>query len=81
MDFLYPEDGEIHFSERSVPTRSIGAISQKTALFKYIYARELSYSCAFIDCWPEMCGLVVRVPGYRYRVPGMIPGATRFSEQ
>jgi hypothetical protein len=28
----------------------------------------------------RVCGLVVRVPGYRYRNPGSIPGATRFSE-
>jgi hypothetical protein len=26
-------------------------------------------------------GLVVRVSGYRYRGPGLIPGATRFSEK
>jgi hypothetical protein len=28
-----------------------------------------------------VCGLVVRVPGYRSRGPGLIPGATRFSEK
>jgi hypothetical protein len=28
-----------------------------------------------------LCGLVVRVPGYRSRSPGSIPGATRFSEK
>jgi hypothetical protein len=27
------------------------------------------------------CGLVVRVPGYRSRVPGSIPGDPRFSEK
>jgi hypothetical protein len=27
------------------------------------------------------CGLVVRVPGYRSRGPGSIPGATKFSEK
>jgi hypothetical protein len=27
------------------------------------------------------CGLVVRVPGYRSRGPGSIPGATRFSDK
>jgi hypothetical protein len=27
------------------------------------------------------CVLVVRVPGYRSRGPGSIPGATRFSEK
>jgi hypothetical protein len=29
----------------------------------------------------RLCGLVVRVLGYRYRGPGSIPGATRFSEK
>jgi hypothetical protein len=28
----------------------------------------------------RLCGLVVRVLGYRSRRPGLIPGATRFSE-
>jgi hypothetical protein len=28
----------------------------------------------------RLCGLVVRVPGYRSRGPGSIPGATRFPE-
>jgi hypothetical protein len=30
------------------------------------------------DC---VCGLVLKVPGYRSRAPGSIPGATRFSEK
>jgi hypothetical protein len=29
----------------------------------------------------RFCGLVVRVPGYRSRCTGSIPGATRFSEK
>jgi hypothetical protein len=29
----------------------------------------------------RLCGLVVRVPGYRSRVSGSIPGATRFPEK
>jgi hypothetical protein len=29
----------------------------------------------------RLCGLVVRVPGYRSRGPSSIPGATRFSEK
>jgi hypothetical protein len=28
-----------------------------------------------------LCGLVFRVPGYRSRGPGSIPGAIRFSEK
>jgi hypothetical protein len=31
-----------------------------------------------IDC---LCGLVVRVPGYRSRGSGLIPGATRITEK
>jgi hypothetical protein len=30
--------------------------------------------------YDRFCGLVVRVPGYRSRGPGSIPGSTRFSE-
>jgi hypothetical protein len=29
----------------------------------------------------RLCGLVVRVAGYRFRGPGSIPGAARFSEK
>jgi hypothetical protein len=29
----------------------------------------------------RLCGLVVRVPGYRSRGPGSIPGTTIFSEK
>jgi hypothetical protein len=29
----------------------------------------------------HLCGLVVRVLGYRSRGPGSVPGATRFSEK
>jgi hypothetical protein len=29
----------------------------------------------------HLCGLVARVPGYRSRCPGSIPGATRFYEK
>jgi hypothetical protein len=29
----------------------------------------------------RLCGLVVKVPGYRSTGPGSIPGATRFSEK
>jgi hypothetical protein len=28
----------------------------------------------------RLCGLVVRVPGYRSRGPGSVPSATRFSD-
>jgi hypothetical protein len=34
-----------------------------------------------VNRWDCLCGLVVGVPGYRSRGPGLIPGATRFSEK
>jgi hypothetical protein len=34
---------------------------------------------AIVTC--RLCGLVVRVTGYRSRGPGSIPGATSFSEK
>jgi hypothetical protein len=36
---------------------------------------------AFWNIKPCLCGLVVRVPGYRSRGPDSIPNATRFSEK
>jgi hypothetical protein len=32
-------------------------------------------------CLDRLCGLVIRVPGYRYRGPVSILGAIRFSEK
>jgi hypothetical protein len=31
--------------------------------------------------WDRLCGLVVRVLGYRFGGPGSIPGTTRFSDK
>jgi hypothetical protein len=36
---------------------------------------------ALIRMVDRLCGLVVRVPVYRFRGPGSIPGATKFSEK
>jgi hypothetical protein len=41
-------------------------------LFAFYITVELIYC---------LCGLVVRVPGYRSRGPGLIPGTIRFSEK
>jgi hypothetical protein len=56
---------------------------------------SLLVDCKFSDFfWPAgyilstfyqkadyLCGQVVRVPGCRFRGPGLLPGATRFSEK
>jgi hypothetical protein len=49
-----------------------------------IIRREDSNQTQEVGCelnklaWDRPCGLVVRVPGYRSRGPGSIPGTTRF---
>jgi hypothetical protein len=44
---------------------------------KSLYIRSVS----IISYDDRLCGLVVRVPGYRSKGPGSISGATRFSEK
>jgi hypothetical protein len=34
--------------------------------------------CVRVCAYNRLCGLVIKVSGYRYRGPGSIPGATRF---
>jgi hypothetical protein len=41
---------------------------------------DFLFYCCVCGCLDRLCGLVVRVPGYRSRGPVSIPGATRFSE-
>jgi hypothetical protein len=50
-------------------------LSRVSANRKSFINKAVLYKCDSI--W----GLVVRVPGYRSRDPGSIPGATRFSEK
>jgi hypothetical protein len=52
------------------------------------YYSQLSVECSawslsvtFVIFVGFLCGLVVRVPGYRSRGPELIPGATKFSEE
>jgi hypothetical protein len=39
------------------------------------------FSISVIHSDDRLCGLVVRVPGYKYRGPGSIHGVTRFYEK
>jgi hypothetical protein len=47
---------------------------------KVLFDKQM-YFYQFLLLMFSLCGLVVRVPGYRSRGPGLIPGATRFSEK
>jgi hypothetical protein len=54
-----------------------------TAHFPRSFARwkdRLKYEKGTLLHDDRLCGIVVRVPDYRSRVPGSIPGSTRFSE-
>jgi hypothetical protein len=71
-------------SARGVPInnwRPAFKMSIRTALKTQF---RCSYCVRVATCWPVpylvVRLLVVRVPGYRYRGPGTIPGATRFCE-
>jgi hypothetical protein len=55
--------------------------------FQLLTEEEISAVTLFIIyfhqhyLYDRLCGLVVRLPGYRSRGPGSIPGATKFSEK
>jgi hypothetical protein len=49
-------------------------------LFSFVDLLIMKYLKIFVCHEDRLCGLVVRVPGYRSRSPGSILGATRFSE-
>jgi hypothetical protein len=54
-------------------------------IYIYIYCVSCEVRTEFIHVMNKkvdlLCGLVVRVPGYRPKGPGSIPEATRFSEK
>jgi hypothetical protein len=54
-------------------------ISNRTTRNDVIMERNNIFNNIYI--YDHLCGLVVRVPGYRSRDPGSIPGAARFSER
>jgi hypothetical protein len=52
----------------------------RTVSDKFVEKDEIYF--IFNTLYPDhLCGQVVRVPGYRPRGPGLISGATRFSEK
>jgi hypothetical protein len=51
-----------------------------TVIINIIFIIRGIFEYLLFSAYSSYCGLVVRVPGYRSRGPGSIPGATRFSE-
>jgi hypothetical protein len=54
------------------------ATERRCIVFPVRYEMNLYVMWKKVD---RLCGLEVRVPGYRSIGPGSIPGATRFSEK
>jgi hypothetical protein len=61
----------------SLPLLDVSLCSFTVSVISYVLFLILT----FFAPDDRLCGLVVRVPGYRSRGPGLIPGATKFSEK
>jgi hypothetical protein len=62
-----------------VSKQGITNILTRVYTLMYIRSSTVAYFIQMRTAY-RLCGLVVRVPGYRLRGPGSIPGATSFSE-
>jgi hypothetical protein len=78
MDYSWTDDWKGKLKEKAKERcggiRSVGL--PLLLLLHYYYYISIVYY--IID---SLYSLVVRIPGYRSRRPGSIPGATRFSEK
>jgi hypothetical protein len=77
-----------YLEESRPPLRSSGQSSwlQNGDVFCFLWGTNWIYICYVeerrpVDRRVSLCGLLVRVPGYRSRGPGSIPCDTRFSEK
>jgi hypothetical protein len=84
-----PQAGERQFSDHGslllgkFTTPTPRSDKRSVSIFKINVTDVYAHLCfrRDIGLMDHLCGLVVRVPGYRSRSPGSIPGATRFSEK
>jgi hypothetical protein len=74
----------------SQPDRPPRAVNGIVLVYIYIINSSTNINGNCVKYWvyysekrelDRLCGLVVRVPGYRSRGQGSIPGATRFSDK
>jgi hypothetical protein len=78
-------DAHLHL----LPKPSIMELRTNSIPYQYVfmawclinYRHNIAYMLYYYYYYDRLCGLVVRVPVYRSRGPGSIPGATRFSEK
>jgi hypothetical protein len=72
MDRTYSKHAEMRNAQQILPVHQNG---------RGPFARPLYSGTVIVKSILHLCGLVVRVLGYRSRGPGSILGATRFSEK
>jgi hypothetical protein len=75
MNFIFILSFSINYETSSFKI-VVGNPEGKMLLERISESRKI-WRCV-LDSSDRLCGLVVRVPGYRFRDPGSIPGATRF---
>jgi hypothetical protein len=85
-----PQNGDSNFdSDKTFSLQPCNIDARFLSRSKPTWTRMLNYVCKWMTLllillmlsYDRLCGIVVRVPGYRSRGPGSIPGATRFSEK
>jgi hypothetical protein len=59
----------------------MGDIVVDRIIFKCLSRTRVENIFFCLNSGDRLCGLVVRVLGYRFGGPGSIPGTTRFSDQ
>jgi hypothetical protein len=57
------------------------AFGKKALIRIFYYKKHIQMGRLRHLCIDELCGIMVRVPGYRSRGPGSILGTTRFSQK
>jgi hypothetical protein len=65
----------VYVTLKFIPYFTVSICNELTTNIFYI---ELNLNSLLIVTCDRLCGLVVRIPGYRSRGPGSIPGATKF---
>jgi hypothetical protein len=69
------QDEQLHVSKKGKRDAAVKIYGRNIEIYEILSAKNV----VFLS--DRLCGLVIRVPGYRSRGQGSIPGATRFSEK
>jgi hypothetical protein len=82
-DHFLPNFSNVLFTIYVIPGRSVYHISWqcRKMMEKKVLTRLQKTPFSKLCNTDRLCGLVVRVPGYRSRGPVSIPGVTRFSQK